>query len=59
MNKPEIGSTNKKPWEELDNDLEENTIPASEEQSREVNEALGLQTSSMTWEDNREDNREG
>lgn len=58
MTKPEIGSTIKKPWEELDNDLEENTVPASEEQSREVNEALGLQTSSMTWEDNREDNRE-
>lgn len=54
-NMKEENTNRTKPWEELDNDLEENTIPASEEQSREVNEVLGRKKSSMTWEDNRED----
>ena len=42
-----VNSTNLKPWEELDQDLEENTIVASNEQNKEIDDALGLQMVSI------------
>ncbi len=39
--------SNLKPWEELDQDLEENTIVASNEQNKEIDDALGLQMVSI------------
>lgn len=43
----DVNTTNLKPWEELDQDLEENTIVASNEQSKEIDDALGLQMVSI------------
>lgn len=39
--------TGRQPWEELDTDLEDHTVAATEEQTSEIDNALGLQMISI------------